>query len=229
MNLPLGAAIGGLALLVAYVASRGGWRQRRESAWHTSDVAVFVLAFEPVQTRCDLRSIQTVFVNLARLLPSKYGQYYQNWNASLHCDQGYAHLWLRFKFDVSRRQEFLSGLEGEIGGMAGPSDFRLGGVYVETDAQSFGQGAPRRCDDVFSGVGGSRMMPQLWHQMQTATEWAADALNGATGHQPSADWFCYACHLYWNLIGKECGAYGCPSIRLSACPVYSRRSGRPWP
>ena len=192
-----------------------------------SDVGMFVLAFDLAQTR--VQQIQDVFVRIAQMLPCKYGRYYSNWNASLHRVQGCMHLWLRFKFDVTCGREFLRRLQGDLSGMAGSSAFCLDRVDVQTEARSFGQGAPDPCNDVFTGVGGGRGMPDLWRQMQSATEWAAGALNGAGGHQPLAGWFCYACHLYWNLIWQDCGCYRCPTIRLSACPHYSKTSGRPWP
>jgi len=71
-----------------------------------------------------------------------------------------------------------------------------------TEPEAFGEGDPRPGYDVYTATGADRM-PDLWKQVQLATEWALEDLRkGALRALPATMDLAWARHIYEeNLMG----------------------------
>jgi len=169
-----------------------------------NDVVTFILDFAPDRRRW--REVDKALVEIGPDLAKTCAGLLQHWHASRHCAHGqYSQLWFRFKSSPSSIPSLVARARAVIQAASGKYGFCLGNEIIEPEPKAFGEGDPRLGHDVVKMIGGRQHLPQLWREIQEATERAIAHLAAAPHGVLAGNgrWLPWSVHIYGNCLGRE--------------------------
>jgi hypothetical protein len=167
------------------------------------DVVTFVLDFCPDRRRW--REVDKALAEIGPDLVKACTGFFEHWHASRHCvDWQHNQLWFRFKSSQSMMAHLIEKAKAVLQGASGKYGFCLNPEIVEPEVKAFGQGDPRPENDVVKMIGGPQNLPQLWREIQEATELAIADLAAHPHRSLPSQWLEeWSVHIYGNCLGRE--------------------------
>ena len=148
--------------------------------------------------RDGVRKAVGAFLAYAPVVGTRHSNLFEYWHASFHHDLNagtHNELWFQFRAAEGNSEDLAASVGSDLKASATSLEFVSACHVVQDEETAFAQ--------VISEIGGPGNMDALWRQVQTATEWAVCDRPRSVERAAPPEWYCWARHIYRNLLGLE--------------------------